>query len=115
MQISILIAFALYFMVLATIALIVYHRTQKAADFMLGGRSMNYWVTALAAQASDMSSWLFLAFPAAIYLHGAFELWTAVGLIIFMYLNWTYIAPALRTATQHYNSVTLTSTWPTIP
>jgi sodium/proline symporter len=106
---SILSAFLLYFLILVAIAAIVYHKNKRATDFMLGGRSTNYFVTALAAQASDMSSWLFLAFPAAVFLNGLFELWTAIGLIIFMYLNWTFIAPALRVATQHYNSLTLTS------
>ena len=109
MTISILTAFILYFAVLAAIAFIVHKRTKRASDFMLGGRSMNYFVTAIAAQASDMSSWLFLAFPAAIFSNGLFEFWTAIGLITFMYLNWTYIAPRLRVATQEYNALTLSS------
>jgi len=109
MYMSIFAAFLLYFLILIGIAFIVYHRTKKAADFMLGDRSMNYFMTAIAAQASDMSSWLFLAFPAAVFANGLFEFWTAIGLIIFMYLNWTFIAPKLRVATQEYNSITLTS------
>ena len=106
---SLFYAFILYFVVLIGIAIVVYHRNKRASDYMLGGRSMNYFVTAIAAQASDMSSWLFLAFPAAVFINGLFELWTAIGLVFFMYLNWTFIAPRLRSATQEYNSNTLSS------
>jgi sodium/proline symporter len=76
---------------------------------MVGNRSINYWVTAIGAQASDMGSWLFFGFPVAVYQKGLFELWTAIGLVCFMYLNWQYIAPRLRQKTGTLNSLTLTS------
>lgn len=102
-------AFSIYFCVLTAIGLFFYRRNKNAKDFMLGDRSMNYWVTAIAAQASDMSSWLFLAFPAALYTKGMFEIWTAIGLIFFMFLNWHFIAPKIRVATEKYNNLTIAS------
>ena len=109
MNIEFLIAFAIYFCILVAIGLIFYVKNKSAQDFMLGNRSLNYFVTAIAAQASDMSSWLFLAFPAAVYYNGFFELWTAIGLTIFMYLNWQFVAPKIRAATEKYQSLTLSS------
>ena len=70
---------------------------------------MNYWVTALTTQASDMSDWLFMAYPGLIYGLGLFNLWVAIGLVVFMFLNWHFIAPRLRTATEKYDSITLAS------
>lgn len=78
-------------------------------DFILGSRSLNFWLTALAAHASDMSSWLFLAYPAAIYLSGASQIFTALGLIAFMWLNWSFIAKKLRTQTEKLESQTLSA------
>lgn len=70
---------------------------------------MNYWVTALRTQASDMSDWLFMAYPGLIYGLGLFNLWVALGLILFMFLNWQFIAPRLHAATEKYESITLGS------
>ncbi len=109
MDIQILIAFIIYFCTLTGIGLLFYKRNKNLNDFILGNRSVNYWVTAIATQASDMGSWLFLAFPAAIYTRGLIECWTAIGLVVFMLLNWHFIAPKLRTATEQYRSLTLSS------
>ena len=109
MNVTMLFAFFVYFCILTGIGLLFYRRTRNSTDFMLGGRSLNYFVTAIAAQASDMSSWLFLAFPAQLYVLGLFELWTAIGLTVFTFLNWQFIAPRLRAATEHYDSLTLSS------
>src|SRR5438445_13472007 len=102
-------AFILYFFILMGIALYFYRRVKTASDFMIGSRSVNYWVTAIATQASDMGSWLFLAFPAAIYTQGLFESWTAIGLVFFMFLNWHFIAPRLRVISEQTNSDTLSA------
>lgn len=83
------------------------HMTSK--DFIIGSRSLNFWLTALAAHASDMSSWLFLAYPAAVYLYGGSQIFTALGLLVFMWLNWTFIAKKLRTQTEKLESQTLSS------
>jgi sodium/proline symporter len=98
-----------YFAILLAIGFFSYRRHISAADFIIGGRSMNYWLTALAAHASDMSSWLFMGYPAVIFTGGMFHAWSAVGLLIFMYLNWQLIAPKIRIATEQYNSMTFSS------
>src|SRR5262249_33128637 len=64
---------------------------------------------ALAAHASDMSSWLFMGYPAVVFAGGLFNSWLAVGLLIFMYLNWQLVAPKIRVATEQYNSLTFSS------
>jgi sodium/proline symporter len=83
------------------------HMTSK--DFIIGSRSLNFWLTALAAHASDMSSWLFLAYPAAVFTSGSNQIVTALGLITFMWLNWTFIAKKLRTQTEKLESQTLSA------
>lgn len=91
------------------IGIIFYRKQKHADDFMLGSRSINYWVTAIATQASDMSTWLFMAFPGLVYREGLSAIWVAVGLLLGMYATWTYIAPKLRLATEHHNTPTLAS------
>ena len=107
MTFHILVAFTLYFAVLLGIALIFYKKAQSASGYSGGHQSMNYWVTAIAAQSSDMSSWLFMALPGIFYLRGMFEIWTIVGLVLFSYLNWQFIAPKLRTINGKEKSLTL--------
>lgn len=97
-----------YFSILTTIGIYFYRKGNKSSEqFISGGHSLNYWVTAIATQSSDMGAWLFLGFPAMVYLNGVFEYWTAIGLIVFMWLNWYYIAPQLRKQTEEFKSVTL--------
>lgn len=109
MNTHIILPFIAYFGVLLTIGLISHHRQNTAADFIVGNRSLNFWVTALSAHASDMSSWLFMAFPAAIYLGGLSQAWIALGLLMGMYLNWQLVAKKLRTMTENYDSYTLST------
>jgi sodium/proline symporter len=109
MTIYTLLAVLCYFTIVMTIGILSYRRHISASDFIIGGRSMNYWLTALAAHASDMSSWLFMGYPAVIFTGGLFNAWSAVGLIVFMYLNWQLIAPKIRIATEQYNSLTFSS------
>jgi SSS family solute:Na+ symporter len=104
-----ILAIALYFGILLTIGLLSYKKHASSTDFILGGRSLNYYVTALSAHASDMSSWLLMAYPAQIMTQGLFQAWTAIGLIVFMYLNWHFIAPKIRVATESFDSLTLSS------
>lgn len=101
--------FTAYFCVLLTIGLISHHKQTSSADFIVGNRSLNFWVTALSAHASDMSSWLFMAFPAAIFLGGLSQAWIAFGLIMGMLLNWQFVAKKLRTYTEKYDSYTLST------
>lgn len=102
-------AVAIYFAILLTIGILSYRKHLSAADFIIGGRSLNYWLTALAAHASDMSSWLFMGYPAVIFIGGVKNAWAAIGLIIFMFLNWQLVAPKIRVATEQYNSLTFSS------
>lgn len=109
MDIAILTAFVLYFGTLLVTGFYFLHMKRNSESFMLGGRSTNYLVTAIAAQASDMGAWLFLGFPAAVYTSGMSGCWIAIGLVLFMFLDWHYIAPKLRTHTEQLNSLTLSS------
>ena len=102
-------AFGIYFCILTAIGIFFYSRTKTSDDFILGNRSVGYLVTAIATQASDMGPWLFLAFPAKIFTRGIPEIWTAIGLIVFMFLSWQFIAPKLRASTEDYHSMTLSS------
>jgi len=94
-------------LILVGIAWTVHRRSVNASDFLIGNRNVNFWITALSAHASDMSSWLFLGFPVAIYLHGFSEVWAAVGLFLGMAATWIFIAPRIREMTEKSGSVTL--------
>ncbi|MBS0624953.1 MAG: sodium/proline symporter [Verrucomicrobia bacterium] len=98
-----------YFVVLLAIALLSYRKQKSETDYLIGNRSLNFWLTALSAHASDMSSWLFLGYPAAVFGGGVFAAWAAIGLTVFMFFNWHFIAPKLRTVTEQSNSLTLSS------
>lgn len=104
-----LLAVLCYFAVLLMVGFLSYRRHISATDFIIGNRSMNYWLTALAAHASDMSSWLFMGYPAVVFTGGLFSGWAAIGLLLFMFLNWQLIAPKIRVATEQYNSLTFSS------
>ena len=82
--------------------------TSDAAGFMLGGRSLSPSVTALSAGASDMSGWMLMGVPGAMYLTGMSSAWISIGLIIGAYMNYLIVAPRLRTYTEVANdSITL--------
>ena len=104
-----ILAIAIYFVVLITIGFASYRGHKSATDFIIGGRSMNYWLTALAAHASDMSSWIFMGYPSVVFSGGMIQAWAAIGLITFMLLNWMIVAPKVRIATEQYNSLTFSS------
>lgn len=109
MNTAYLIAFAMYFSILLVIGYVAYQYSEKTSDFILGSRSINYWVTAISVQASDMSGWLFMAYPGLIYAQGLIKAWVAIGLCIGMFLTWQIIAKKLRVETEKYNSRTLSS------
>lgn len=106
---SILVAFATYFLILLTIGLIAHKKQSSDKDFIVGNRSLNFWVIALSAHASDMSAWLFMAFPAAIFIGGISQAWVALGLVLGMFLNWQLVARKLRTETEKTDSYTLST------
>lgn len=107
-----IIGFIVYLSILFCIVFAAYKKTaaaQVTEGFMLGNRSINYWLTALSAHASDMSDWLFMAYPAVIYAGGLMHAWIAISLIIGSFLSWQFIAPRLRIETERYNAFTLSS------
>ncbi len=109
MQFSSLAAFLLYIIIIITIGIISSKKSQSASSYILGNRGLNYWVTAISANASDMSVWLFMGLPMAVFSEGLIHAWTAIGLVFFMFMNWHFVAPRLRRATEHYDSLTLFS------
>ena len=101
--------FVLYFLILIFMGIHFYFKSKKIEDYLLGGRNMGSWVTALSAQASDMSGWLLMGLPGAIYLAGMSEIWIAVGLIAGTFLNWVFVSARLRLYTGETGSMTLSS------
>ena len=91
-----------YLLVLVMIAIYAGTRTSNINDYSIGGRSLSSSVTALSAGASDMSGWLLLGLPGAIYVAGLVESWILVGLVIGAWINWTYVANRLRVASTLY-------------
>src|SRR3546814_15952281 len=75
--------------------------TRNFDDYILGGRSLGSYVTALSAGASDMSGWLLLGLPGALYLDGVSEGWIAVGRLLGAWTNWKFAAGPLRVDTEH--------------
>ena len=92
----ILIAFVCYLLMMIVIGAIYMKKTSSSEDYFLGGRGLNGWVAALSAQASDMSGWLLMGLPGAIYSFGSGQIWIAVGLFIGTVLNWVCISGRLR-------------------
>jgi len=107
MSIPTLLTFIAYFVVLLGIGFYFYRRSANIEDYLLGGRSMGSWVTALSAQASDMSGWLLMGLPGAIYLGGMANTWIAIGLFVGTVLNWKLVSARLRVYTQKTNAITL--------
>lgn len=90
------------------IGLLYSKKTKDVSDFYLGGRKLGPLVSAMSAEASDMSSWLLMGLPGVAYLTGGAEAgWTAIGLAIGTYLNWLLVAKRLRIYTQKTNSLTI--------
>lgn len=95
-MICIFISFIVYLLLMIGIGAYCSVNTKNTEDFYLGGRKLNGWVAALSAQASDMSGWLLMGLPGAIYLYGLGEAWIAVGLFLGTTLNWMVVAGRLR-------------------
>ena len=96
-----LITFVIYIAATVLIGLFAYRATHNLSDYILGGRSLGSVVTALSAGASDMSGWLLMGLPGAVYMSGLSEGWIAIGLIVGAYLNWLLVAGRLRVQTEH--------------
>lgn len=115
------VVFIVYLLVMLAIGVYFYRKNRSNSDYILGGRSLNVWVAAMSAQASDMSGWLLMGLPglaifylfkdgtASLSYNGLYEAaWTAIGLALGTYLNWLIVAKRLRVFTKYYNdSITL--------
>ena len=102
------IMFSIYLFAMLFIGFLGYRSTNNLDDYILGGRSLGSFVTALSAGASDMSGWLLMGLPGAVYLSGLSEAWIAVGLVMGAYLNWRFVAARLRLYTERSgNALTL--------
>ena len=104
------IAFILYFLVVLGIGIFFFLKSKNAGEkeYFLGGRSMGPWVTALSAQASDMSAWLLMGLPGSILAFGFGEVWIGIGLALGTAANWIFVAKRLRRFSAAANdSITL--------
>ncbi|MGE8570700.1 MAG: sodium/proline symporter PutP [Acinetobacter amyesii] len=99
-----LVTFIFYILAMLAIGWYAYRATHNFDEYILGGRSLGSVVTALSAGASDMSGWLLMGLPGAIYLSGLSEAWIAIGLIIGAWLNWLIVAGRLRVHTEYQNN-----------
>ncbi|HWK57386.1 MAG TPA: sodium/proline symporter PutP [Parapedobacter sp.] len=104
-----LIAIGLYVVLMILIGIYGYRKsTSNSEEFLIGGRKMGPFVTALSAGASDMSGWLLMGLPGAIYMMGLAGSWLAIGLTIGAFLNYLIVAPRLRVYTEvAKNAITL--------
>ncbi|HIU57740.1 MAG TPA: sodium/proline symporter PutP [Candidatus Ornithomonoglobus merdipullorum] len=109
-QIKVLIAMSIYMAAVICIGLAFAKRaSQSSENYFLGGRSLGPWVTAMSAEASDMSGWLLMGLPGVAYWCGiADAAWTAIGLAVGTYINWLIVSKRLRRySIKADNSVTL--------
>ena len=104
-----IISLALYFIVMLGIGLYAYKQsTDDVSGYMLGGRNLSPSVAALSAGASDMSGWLLMGLPGAMYLFGLSKVWIAIGLVLGAWANYFLVAPRLRVYTEKANdSITI--------
>ncbi len=93
-----IVAFVLYFVVVLAIGIYFFVKSKSAGEkeYFLGGRAMGPWVTALSAQASDMSAWLLMGLPGSILAFGFGQAWIGIGLALGTALNWIFVAKRLR-------------------
>lgn len=105
-----ILAMVVYMIAMLGIGWYAYRKTSDLDDYMLAGRGLRPGTAALSAGASDMSGWLLLALPGAIYLNGLTAAWIAIGLTVGAWVNWKLVAPRLRSYTEvSNNSITVPS------
>ena len=107
-KIGMLIVIIIYLAVMVIIGIFFSKKNKNVSDFYLGGRKLGPLVTAMSAEASDMSSYLLMGLPGLAYLSGCSEVgWTAIGLAIGTYLNWLFTAKRLRRYSEKNHSITI--------
>ena len=104
-----LITFGLYLLAMIGVGALFCRKNESIGEYLLGGRKIGSWVTALSAQASDMSGWLLMGLPGAIFFAGMGEVWVAIGLALGTFANWLVVAPRLRVYTEKVNALTLST------
>ncbi|HUH34609.1 MAG TPA: sodium/proline symporter PutP [Moheibacter sp.] len=109
MEIYEAVSIGIYLMVMIGIGVYSYRKsTANSEEFLIGGRQLGAAVTALSAGAADMSGWLLMGLPGAMYVTGLSSGWIAIGLTIGAYLNYIWVAPKLRIYTEvAQNAITL--------
>ncbi|MFP4136856.1 MAG: sodium/proline symporter PutP [Halomonas sp.] len=109
MEIGVWISLIGYFVLMIAIGIYAMQKaTSSSEDYMLGGRGLSPKVAALSAGASDMSGWLLLGLPGALFASGLGSAWIGIGLLVGAFFNWTLVAPRLREQTVHYgNAITI--------
>ena len=95
-----LVTFTIYIFGMLLIGVLAYYYTNNLSDYILGGRRLGSFVTAMSAGASDMSGWLLMGLPGAVYLSGLVEGWIAIVLNIGDYFNWILVAGRLIVYTK---------------
>jgi SSS family solute:Na+ symporter len=99
------ISLGIYFLIMLGIGLYSFKQSSSDVEgYMLGGRNLSPQVTALSAGASDMSGWMLMGLPGAMYISGLSSIWIAVGLVVGAYLNYIWVAPRLRVYTEKANN-----------
>ncbi len=107
-KICILIAILVYMILVVGIGFYYSKKNKNADDFYLGGRKLGPFVTAMSAEASDMSSWLLMGLPGLAYATGICDVgWTAIGLAVGTYLNWLIVSKRVRKYSQINNATTI--------
>ncbi len=107
-QLCICLAIAAYLIAMLGVGVWFAKKNNSVDDFYLGGRKLGPFVTAMSAEASDMSSWLLMGLPGVAYLSGLAEAsWTAIGLIVGTYLNWLIVAKRIRRYSHRLDAITV--------
>lgn len=103
MQLWSISAIGVYLLILLGIGYYSYRKTTNISDYMIGDRGLGPLVTALSAGASDMSGWMLMGLPGAVYLTGISNFWLGIGLTLGAYLNYLLLAPRFRVYTEVAN------------
>ena len=107
MDLSLLLAFLIYLVVLIVVGIITYRMMHTHKDYYLAGRKLNPWVTALSAEASSESGWLLLGLPGQAFSQGIGAFWVAFGCLAGTFFNWTAVAKRLRKITGFFRAITI--------
>lgn len=104
MSLGVAVSLITYFVLMLAIGLYAWRKsTSSSEEYLLGGRRLSPQVTALSAGASDMSGWLLLGLPGALFISGLHEAWIGIGLWVGALINWIVVAPRLREQTERYS------------